>query len=99
MLLPEHRQLLFAHLGDQLSLDLYRAAGGLFQPGQLVQQGGFTTAGGTQYTAHLPPLDGQVDIIQSDYLFIAGPVHLAEIFGLHHVLHILSPSRRKIIFH
>ena len=69
------------------------------QPGQRVQQGGFTTAGGTQYTAHLPLLDGQVDIIQSDYLFIAGPVHLAEIFGLHHVLHIFSPSRRKIIFH
>ena len=72
VLLPEQRKLLFNHFGDQLSLDPDCAACGFFQACKLVQQSGFTTAGGTQNTAHLSLLDGEVYVIQRDNLFIAG---------------------------
>ena len=92
--LPEQRQLFFAHFGDFLPPDPYRAAGRLFQSGQLVQQGGFPAAGGAQDTADLPFFDGKVDLIQRHDLFIADTVYLAETDRLHHILHSISSSHR-----
>ena len=56
------------------------ARGRLFQPGQLVQQGGFAAAGLADNTAEFPLFYGQVNIVQRDDTLLADGVDLAQLF-------------------
>ena len=69
-------QLLFGHLGDILSQNIHISPGGLFQPRQLVQKGGFAGAGGAQNAADLSLRNLQIDAVQGHHHLRTHPVGL-----------------------
>ena len=52
--LPEDRELVFRQAGNVGLSNIYRAAGGLFKPRELVEQGGFAGTGGPDDADDLP---------------------------------------------
>ena len=80
MLLAERGQLVLGHGADLVFAYVDLAGCGLFQPGQLVQQGGFAAAGLTDDTAEFPFFYGQIDIVQRDDTLLADGVDLAQLF-------------------
>ena len=78
MLLPEPGQLGLVHGADLMHADEHLSAAGLFQPGQLVQQGGFSAAGLSHDAAEFPFADADVHIVQRPHPFLAHGVDLAQ---------------------
>ena len=81
MLLPELRQFGFVHGADLVFAYENFAAGGLFQPGQLVQQGRLTAAGLADDAAKFAFFDRKVYVIQRYNALFSNSVDFAQFFG------------------
>ena len=81
MLLSELRQFSFVHGADLVFANENFAAGGLFQPGQLVQQGRLTTAGLANDAAKFAFFDRKVYVIQRYNALFSNSVDFAQFFG------------------
>ena len=105
--------LLDGTMGHVFTINAYLPVARLFQPGDQAQNGGLAAAGRAEQRHHLPPWDGERDVI--DYRVAAEPfgdvTQFNEIFLAHHGLHYawflaferemraspISQSKRKII--
>ena len=101
--LAELGQLIFGHSADLVRTDEYLAAGRFFQPGQLIQQGAFATAGLAHDAAEFPFFNGDRNIVQGNDPFFAYGIHLAQVDGMDNGCHFSPPfltkSYTSILYH
>ena len=76
--LPEAGQLVLGHGADLVLADEHLAFGGLFQPGQLVEQRRFAAAGLADDTAELALFHIDIHVVQGHHALFAHGIDLAQ---------------------
>ena len=96
MRLAEGRQFVLGHGTDLVLADEHLAPGGLFQPGQLVEQGGLAAAGLADNAAELPFFHADIHVVQSNDPLLAHRVDFAQSHGTDDGRHWHPPSFRQV---
>ena len=93
MLLAELGQLGLGHGTDLMLADEHLAAGRLFQPGQLVQQGRLAAAGLADNAAKLAFFNRKVHIIQRYNALFSNCIDLAQLFCMYDGCQVFAPFK------
>ena len=99
MLLPELRQFCLIHGADLVFADEHLAAGGLFQPGQLIQQGRLAAAGLADDAAKLAFFNCKIHVIQRYNALFSNGVDLAQLFGMYDGCQEFAPFKNVLLFY